>query len=95
MRVFLDVEGCKGQLKRHHGKPRRRLIREHPGPLSNGKRTMATQHKHVTMQYADALATELLRHLGYEAAEKTCCENHWDGVLEALRKQAERKPVAR
>ena len=56
---------------------------------------MATQHKHVTMQYADALATELLRHLGYEAAEKTCCENHWDGVLEALRRQVDRKPVVR
>ncbi len=49
---------------------------------------MATQRKIVHMQYADALAAELLRHLGYEAAEKTCAENHWDGVLEALQKQA-------
>lgn len=55
---------------------------------------MATQRKVVNMQYADALAAELLRHLGYEAAEKTCCENHWDGVLEALRKQIPQKTTS-
>ncbi len=48
---------------------------------------MATQQKLVKMQYTDALAAELLRHLGYEAAERTCAENHWDGVLESLKRQ--------
>ncbi|GEQ99513.1 hypothetical protein JCM17845_01370 [Iodidimonas gelatinilytica] len=56
---------------------------------------MAAQHKHVTMQYADTLAAELLRHLGYEAAQRTCCENHWDGVLEALKRQSAHKTASR
>lgn len=39
------------------------------------------------LEYASALAAQLVRFLGYEAAEKTCQENHWDGVLEAVRAQ--------
>ncbi len=53
---------------------------------------MASRKQTTDMQYADALAAELLRHLGYEAAERTCNENHWDGVLEALRRQQKAAP---
>lgn len=52
---------------------------------------MASQQKQVDFHYADALAAELLRHLGYDAAQKTCHENHWDGVLDALRRQQAEK----
>ncbi len=55
---------------------------------------MASRKQTTDMQYADALAAELLRHLGYEAAERTCNENHWDGVLEALRRQQKAAPPA-
>ncbi|GAB4122646.1 MAG: hypothetical protein Tsb008_07510 [Rhodothalassiaceae bacterium] len=48
---------------------------------------MATQQKQVEFHYADALAAELMRHLGFDAAQKTCRENHWDGVLDALMRQ--------
>lgn len=30
------------------------------------------------------LAHQLVRHLGIKGARKTCTENHWDGVLEAI-----------
>lgn len=48
---------------------------------------MATRQTTANLRYTDALAAELLRRLGYEAAERTCHENHWEGVLEALRRQ--------
>jgi len=40
------------------------------------------------IRYTDALASELIRHLGVEAAMRTCSENHWAGVLEAVRRHA-------
>jgi len=43
------------------------------------------------MRYADALASELIRHLGVDAAERTCAENHWGGVLDAVRRQSSAK----
>jgi len=52
---------------------------------------MASREQPAETRYAEALAAELLRHLGFEAAEKTCFENHWDGVLDALRRQQGRR----
>lgn len=48
---------------------------------------MATRQTPTELRYTDALAAELLRRLGFEAAERTCHENHWEGVLEALRRR--------
>lgn len=39
------------------------------------------------VHYAQALAAQLIRYLGYQAAERTCLENHWSGVLQAVRNQ--------
>jgi len=48
---------------------------------------MATQNAATeTPQYTETLASELIRHLGYEGAVRTCSENHWSGVLEAVRR---------
>lgn len=43
------------------------------------------------MQYADALAAELIHYLGVDAAMRTCSENHWAGVLDAVRRQVATK----
>lgn len=47
------------------------------------KATYASSH----LTYTNALAAQLIRYLGFDGAEKTCCENHWDGVLQAVRTQ--------
>lgn len=57
------------------------------GPTTERGRRMATRQTPAELRYTDALAAELLRRLGLEAAERTCHENHWDGVLDALRRQ--------
>lgn len=36
-------------------------------------------------RHADQLASELIRHLGLKGAERTCRENHWSGVLAAVK----------
>ncbi len=33
------------------------------------------------------LAQQLIRHLGFDAAEQTCRENGWDGILEEVRRR--------
>ena len=38
----------------------------------------------TTFRHAEELAHQLVRHLGVNGARKTCTENHWDGVLEAI-----------
>lgn len=35
-------------------------------------------------RHADELAHQLVRHLGISAARKTCNENQWVGVLDAI-----------
>lgn len=36
-------------------------------------------------RHTDQLASELIRHLGLKGAERTCRENHWSGVLAAVK----------
>jgi len=39
-----------------------------------------------TMEYAETLGRELVRRLGYDGALRTCRENHWSGVLDAVQR---------
>lgn len=39
-------------------------------------------------RHAAELARLLVRHLGVDGAAKTCRENHWDGVLSEVMRQA-------
>lgn len=38
----------------------------------------------TSFRHSAELAHQLVRHLGVNAARKTCTENHWTGVLEAI-----------
>jgi hypothetical protein len=37
-----------------------------------------------SVRHSEELAHQLVRHLGINAARKTCAENHWTGVLAAI-----------
>ena len=41
-------------------------------------------------RHAAELAQELIRHLGPKGAERTCRENHWSGVLDAVKAISQR-----
>lgn len=36
------------------------------------------------LDHVQALARQLVRHLGESGARKTCRDNHWSGVLNAI-----------
>ncbi|MEO0412936.1 MAG: hypothetical protein AAF221_13975 [Pseudomonadota bacterium] len=36
------------------------------------------------LDHVQALARQLVRHLGESGARKTCVDNHWSGVLSAI-----------
>ncbi|MEX1146934.1 MAG: hypothetical protein WEB93_01005 [Sphingomonadales bacterium] len=36
--------------------------------------------------HAQELARQLVRHLGIDGAKRTCTENHWQGVLDIIRR---------
>lgn len=36
------------------------------------------------LDHVQALARQLVRHLGESGARKTCQDNHWSGVLSAI-----------
>lgn len=50
--------------------------------------TMLDAATAAEIQNAERLARQLIRHLGVSGAQKTCRENHWDGVLSAVEAQA-------
>ncbi|MEM6683356.1 MAG: hypothetical protein AAF607_14055 [Pseudomonadota bacterium] len=38
----------------------------------------------TSLDHVTALARQLVRHLGEAGARKTCQDNHWNGVLNAI-----------
>ncbi|RMF11625.1 MAG: hypothetical protein D6757_10820 [Alphaproteobacteria bacterium] len=49
---------------------------------------MGVQPKSIQSETAQSLlAQQLIRHLGFDAAEQTCRENGWDGILEEVRRR--------
>lgn len=54
-------------------------IESHPAD-ANDHQTVPDDSLRLSME----LAHQLVRHLGIKGARKTCMENHWDGVLEAI-----------
>lgn len=49
---------------------------------------MGVQPKSIETETAHSLlAQQLIRHLGFDAAEQTCRENGWDGILEEVRRR--------
>lgn len=43
-----------------------------------------------TDRHSQELAQQLVRHLGIKGAERTCVENHWQGVLAIVQSMAPR-----
>lgn len=41
-------------------------------------------HADAGQDHVNALARQLVRHLGESGARKTCHDNHWSGVLSAI-----------
>ena len=52
---------------------------ESPAPVGAG-----AAPPEIPLQHAEALAHQLVRRLGLNAARKTCAENHWLAVLDVI-----------
>jgi len=55
-----------------------------PPPGQDGPGQATWVQPDTSLDHVTALARQLVRHLGEQGARKTCQDNHWNGVLNAI-----------